>query len=51
MSEKEFELIKRAVLIICRNVRPDGDMGYFDWEDRCAMKDIYHELIKGAENE
>lgn len=43
---KGDELIKRAVLIICRNVRPDGDMGYFDWEDRCMLQDIYHELIK-----
>lgn len=42
----ELELIKRALLIFCRNVRPDGDMSYFDWEDRCKLQDIYHELIK-----
>ena len=49
MIDKELELIKRAVLILCRNIRPDGDMGYFDWEDRCKMQDIYHELVKGEE--
>ena len=42
----EFELIKRAILILCRNIRPDGDIRYFDWEDRCKMQDIYHELVK-----
>lgn len=41
----EFELIKRAILILCRNIRPDGDI-YFDWEDRCKMQDIYHEIVK-----
>lgn len=51
MSEKEFELVRHAVLILCRNIRPDGDMGYLDWDDRCAMQRIYHELIKEAENE
>lgn len=44
---KELELIKQAILIICRNVRPDGDLRYFDWEDRCRMKDIYDELVRG----
>ena len=48
----EFELIKRAILILCRNIRPDGDMGYFDFEDRRKMQEIYHELVKQeAENE
>lgn len=46
----EFELIKQAVLIFCRNVRPDGDMSYFDWEDRCKLQDIYHEFIKETDD-
>lgn len=45
--DKELELIKQAILIICRNVRPDGDLRYFDWEDRCRLKDIYDELVRG----
>lgn len=45
MSETELELIKKAILIICRNVRPDGDFRGFDWRDRCTLKDIYDKLI------
>ena len=47
----KFDLIKRAVLIFCRNVRPDGNMSYFDWEDRCKLQDIYHELINESDDE
>lgn len=49
MTERELDLIKHAVLILCRNIRPDGEMRYFDWDDRCTMQDIYKELIKEAE--
>lgn len=45
MTDKELELIKRAILIFCRNVRPDGELGYFDWEDRCKLKEIYDDLV------
>lgn len=46
-TDKELDLMKQAILIICRNVRPDGEIGYLDWEDRCRMKDIYDELVRG----
>jgi len=49
MTVEEFNLIKRAVMIICRNIRPDGELGYLDWEDRCTMQNIYQELAKGEE--
>lgn len=45
MTDEELELIKRATLILCRNVRPDGEFGYFGWEDRCKLKEIYDDLI------
>ena len=47
MTDKELELIKSAILILCRNIRPDGDFCGFDWRDRCKLKDIYDELVKG----
>lgn len=49
--DNELELIKRAVMIICRSVRPDGDLAYLDWEDSCKMQEIYHKLAKGGEEE
>lgn len=38
----ELELIKCAVMIICRNVRPDGNLASFDWDDSCKLQEIYH---------
>lgn len=51
MTEEELKLIKRVILIICRNIRPDGELGYLDWEDRCTMQNIYHELVKKNEEQ
>ena len=30
MTDEELELIKRAVMILCRNIRSDGELGYLD---------------------
>ena len=51
MTERELELIKQAVLILCRNIRPDGNMGYLGGNDRYTMLEIYQELTKGGKEE
>ena len=51
MTDEELKLIKRAVMVICRNIRPDGELGYLDWEDRCTMQNIYQKLVGRSEEE
>ena len=49
MTNKEERLIKRAILILCRNVQPNGDLTHFSWDDRRDLINIYRKLIKEQE--
>lgn len=44
MSDEELDLMKRAIILLCSHIRPDGQMAYINWEQSVELRGIAEKL-------